>query len=65
MIWLALLAARVLLWGHPHRPVRTDVRLDGVDHVGAYDMCWCGAVRAECDHGWRRVPGTTVRTVHR
>lgn len=51
-----MIAAARLMVGmvHRHAASAVTVRLAGVDHVGVYEVCRCGAVRMDGDRRWRR-----------
>jgi hypothetical protein len=46
---------------HHHRMVEGGVHSCGVDHVGNWDVCWCGAARMVGDRKWQRRPAALNR----
>jgi len=45
----------MILYPHRHRAV-ASARLNGVDHVGVYEVCRCKRIRMEGDRKWRPIP---------
>lgn len=66
---LALPLASVvgLRCGHQHEAARSDVHVPGADHVGAWDVCRCGAARMQGDRRWvarpRAMLGVDLRKI--